>query len=241
MTTDNMQHSPDPREILTLAEIARYLKVSEKTILRMVKRGELPGSKVASQWRFQRVAIDQWLTAKMESATDERLVDVIQTTPKIIPLARLITPARILMDLTPGDTKTVLQQLIQPLADDNLLDDPAQFLSDLQSREAMSSTGIGDGVAIPHVREQENSGVRQTCVVMGLCREGIDFGALDGEPTYVFMLLCGNAVTVHLRLLAKTMLLLRNPGMVSSLLSCRNRDEVEALLRRADYNLSIRF
>ncbi len=241
MTTGMIQQSPGPREILTLTEIARYLKVSERTILRMVKRGELPGSKVASQWRFQRVAIDQWLTAKMESAPDASLVDVIQTTPKIIPLVRLITPSRILMNLEPGDTRAVLQQLIQPLADDNLLDDPAQFLRDLLAREAMSSTGIGDGVAIPHVREQENSGVRQPCVVMGLCREGIDFDALDGEPAHVFMLLCANAVTVHLRLLAKTMLLLRSPGMVATLLSCRNRDEVEKLLSKADYNLSIQF
>ena len=55
------------------------------------------------------------------------------------------------------------------------------------------------------------------------------------------MLLCGNAVTVHLRLLAKTMLMLRTPGMVTSLLGCQNFDDVAGLLREADYNLSIRF
>ena len=241
MTTSDMQSTLASREILTLSEMAHYLKVSEKTILRMVKRGEMPGSKVASQWRFQRVVIEQWLTAKMESAPDESLIEVIQTTPKIIPLAHLISPERIIMDLVPGDTQAVLEQLIKPLIAADLLDDPAQFLRDLISREAMGSTGIGDGVAIPHVREQENSGVRQTCVVMGLSQEGIDFDALDGEPAHVFMLLCGNAVTVHLRLLAKTMLMLRTPGMVTSLLGCQNFDDVAGLLREADYNLSIRF
>jgi len=241
MMAETMQATPDPREILTLAEIASYLKVSEKTILRMVKRGDLPGSKVANQWRFQGVLIEQWLTAKMESATDESLVDVIQTTPKIIPLSRLIAPERILMNLLPGDTESVLEQLIKPLIDEDLLDDPAQFLSDLLDREAMGSTGIGDGVAIPHVRSQENSGVRKPCVVMGLCQAGLDFDALDGEPTHVFMLLCANAVTEHLRLLAKTMLMLRNPGMVEILLNCQNREEVEERLRMADFNLSMRF
>jgi nitrogen PTS system EIIA component len=228
-------------EILTLSEIAYYLKVSEKTILRMVKRGELPGSKIASQWRFQRVAIEQWLTAKMDSAPADRLVDVIQTTSTIIPLAKLITPNRIIMDLEAGDRTFVLQQLIQPLADGNLLDNPDQFLRSLNEREEMGSTGIGYGVAIPHVREQENSGVRQTCVVMGICKEGVDFDALDGEPTYVFMLLCGNSVTIHLRLLAKTMLMLRTPGMLDSLRRCKDCEDVETLLRKSDFNLSIQF
>lgn len=241
MTNNSDSHNGLDQEVMTLTDIARYLKVSEKTILRMVKKGELPASKVSNQWRFQRVSIEQWLTAKMESAPDDNLVSVIRTTPKIIPLAQLISQDRILMDIKPADKKSIIKQLIEPLKSADLLDDPQAFLQDLLDREDMGSTAIGYGVAIPHVHEQENSGVRQTCVVLGICRDGVDFDAMDGEPTYIFMLLCGNSVTVHIRLLAKTMLLLRNPGTVEALRNCNTKDQVLEILRQADFNLAIRF
>jgi len=52
---------------MTLAEMAEYLKVSQKTIVRMVHAGKLPGAKVASQWRFVRAAIDDWLNTRMQN------------------------------------------------------------------------------------------------------------------------------------------------------------------------------
>jgi PTS system nitrogen regulatory IIA component len=229
------------QEIMTLAEIAKYLKVSEKTILRMVKKGELPGSKVSNQWCFQRVAIEQWLTAKMESAPEDNLVSVIRTTPKIIPLAQLVSQDRIIMDVKAGDKESIIRQLTKPLEQANLLENPEEFIASLLAREEMGSTAIGYGVAIPHVHEQENSGVKQTCVVLGICHNGVDFDAMDGEPTYIFMLLCGNSITVHIRLLAKTMLMLRNPGTVEALRSCTTKSQVAEILRKADFNLAIRF
>jgi len=241
MENESKSSSDNLSEIMTLSEIAKYLKVSDKTILRMVGKGEIPGHKISSQWRFQRTSIDQWLTAKMQSSPDDDLVSVIQTAPKIIPIVKLIPPERIIMNITPGDKTAILKQLVQPLIDGDLLDDPENFMQLLINREEMGSTGIGDGVAVPHVREQEGCGIRETCMVLGLNRDGIEFDSLDGEPVYLFMLLCTDSAITHLRLLAKSMLMLRSPGMVNAFRRCLDKKEVTDLLIKAHFDLSVRF
>lgn len=241
MEKDSKNISDNLSEIMTLSEIAQYLKVSDKTILRMVGKGEIPGHKISSQWRFQRTSIDQWLTAKMQSRPDDDLVSVIQTAPKIIPIVKLIPPERIIMKLSPGDKPEILKQLVQPLIDGDLLEDPDKFLQLLINREEMGSTGIGDGVAVPHVREQEGCGIRETCMVLGLNRDGIEFDSLDSEPAYMFMLLCAGSAVVHLRLLAKSMLMLRTPGMVNAFRRCLDKSEVTDLLVKAHFDLSVKF
>lgn len=64
-------------EILTLSEIADYLKVSEKTILRMLQAGEFPGVKVSNQWRFVREAVDDWLRARMQAEPTSSITDMV--------------------------------------------------------------------------------------------------------------------------------------------------------------------
>jgi PTS system nitrogen regulatory IIA component len=241
MVSGNNSNIGNPEEIMTLSEIARYFKVSDKTILRMVGKGEIPAHKISGQWRFQRAAIDQWLTAKMRDHSDDDLVGVIQTAPKITPIVKLIPSERIIMNLSPGDKPHILKQLIQPLIDGDLLDDPERFLRLLTDREEMGSTGIGDGVAVPHVREQGGCGIRETSMVLGLNRDGIDFDSLDGEPTFVFMLLCAGSAAEHLRLLAKSVLMLRQPGILNEFRRCLDKSEVMDMLVKAHFDLSLKF
>ena len=68
MLGENVRTAEVIDPIMTLQEIAGYLKVSEKTILRMVQSGELPGVKISNQWRFVRGVIDEWLSRRMFSA-----------------------------------------------------------------------------------------------------------------------------------------------------------------------------
>ena len=216
--------------VMTLQEIAAYLKVSEKTILRMVQAGELPGLKVSNQWRFVRAAIDDWLTSQMHRAASENLAEVIQPALPLLALPRLLTPDRILMELKPGDKKRVLKQLMAPLEADGTVLDSQRYLTALLEREQMVSTGIGDGVAIPHTRMPEASVLRENCVVLGLCRDGMPFDALDDMPTRLFLLIGATCTETHLRLTARTMLLLRRPGFIDGLFAAANRNAVRALI-----------
>ncbi len=228
-------------EMMTLSEIAKYLKISGKTVLRMVKRNELPGVKVSSQWRFQRTVIDNWLTAKVQSASSEDLVNVIRTKKPISPLPKLITQNHIVMDLKPGSKKDILAALVRPILDASVVSDPAGFLVSLLDRENMVSTALSEGVAIPHVRDQEASGVKKTCIVLGICKRGTDFDALDGKKTHLFFLVCAQTTASHLRLLAKISLVMRQPYIVERFCTCNTKKDVMNVLMDLHLDLSLRF
>ena len=66
-----------PQEIMTLAELANYLKVAEKTVVRMAREGKIPGTKVASQWRFMRSMVDEWMQDRMQPVTRTNLFQLL--------------------------------------------------------------------------------------------------------------------------------------------------------------------
>jgi PTS system nitrogen regulatory IIA component len=219
--------------VMTLQEVAAYLKVSEKTILRMIQAGELPALKVSNQWRFVRAVIDDWLTRRMYRTTSEKLSEVIQPRHPELSLARLLTPARIMMDLEPGAKEDVLARLVAPLVDEGTVTDPAAYMAALIGREEIVSTAIGDGVAIPHARDPEHAALGQSCMTLGICRAGMPFGALDENPTHLFFLIGGISTEDHLRLVARTMLMLRQPGFIDALVGAGEKAAVVELIAKA--------
>ncbi|MBT3180918.1 MAG: PTS transporter subunit EIIA [Deltaproteobacteria bacterium] len=226
-------------EVMTLSEIANYLKVSEKTVSRMVRADEMPAIKVSNQWRFIKAFIDDWLMMKMQSAKQDDLVSIIATGEKLIPISRLVPPERIIVDLKPGSKEEILTRLVAPLASQEILANKENFIMKLLEREAMVSTAVGHGIALPHVRDPKGlRGVRPS-IVLGICKEGVDFDSLDGEPTYIFALCVSPSEVVHLRLMAKISFLLRNEGVISSLRQAMSVKDVMSELAKADLNLTI--
>ena len=234
--SESVKNSND--EVLTLSEIADYLKVSDKTILRMAQAGEIPSAKVSGQWRFLRSFINDWLETKMYLASTDNLREVVATSDTVVPMSRLLSPDRVVLDLTPGPPGDVLRRLVTPLAVDGVVTDPEEFYRQLVEREEMVSTALGRGVAFPHVRHPAKSQVEAPAVVIGICRAGTDFNSLDGEPTYVFALCCSSSEAMHLRLLAKVTLLLRSQELVEKLRGASNKREVARHLIAADWELS---
>ncbi|MEE8440661.1 MAG: PTS sugar transporter subunit IIA [Spirochaetia bacterium] len=226
-------------EVPTLSEIASYLKVSDKTILRMAQAGEIPSAKVSGQWRFLRSFINDWLETKMHIASTESLGRVVGTAETVIPLSRLISPEWTLMDLQPGSKEQILRQLVRPLSEGGIVADADGYYEQLLRREEMVSTALGRGIAFPHVRHPDQAPVRSPVIVLGICRPGTDFNSLDGNPTHVFGLCCSSSEAMHLRLLAKMTLVFRSDGMVDRLRDANDAKEVTRLLIAADWELSI--
>jgi len=225
-------------EIMTLTEIAGYLKVSEKTVLRMVQSGQFPGAKVSNQWRFVRDVVDDWLSARMYAAPKRSLLNVVGTGARVLSATRLISAGLMVLDVKPGARADVLRQLVVPLEKGGLVRDAARYVELLLAREDIVSTGIGHGLAIPHVREPEEYAVDDApCMVLGICREGTDFGALDGKKTFIFVMPCAGSESVHLRLLARISLIFRRPGMVRRLTAARTKKAVMNILAETDVDL----
>ena len=241
-TNDHIEPIVDKKaeeEVLTLSEIASYLKVSDKTILRMAQAGEIPSAKVSGQWRFLRSFINDWLETKMYLASTESLQQVVNTAETVIPLSRLISPERVLMDLQPGSKEEILRQLVGPLGEGGIVADADGYYERLLEREEMVSTALGRGIAFPHVRHPDQAPAQSPTTVLGICRPGTDFNSLDGNATHVFALCCSSSEAMHLRLLAKVTLLLRADGMMDRLRNANDAKEVTRHLIAADWELSV--
>lgn len=188
--------------LMTLTELADYLQVAEKTILRMISRGEVPAIKIGNQWRFSRSMVDDWILSNMQVVPKNDIAKLMEDQQDLVPLSRLIEADSIKLDIRPGTKREVLEQLIEPLERKEAITDADSYLQILLAREEMMTTAIGP-VAFPHARNPRENAAAQPQVIAGVCREGTDFGSLDGQTTYLFLLPFTDSEIVHLRLMAK--------------------------------------
>lgn len=221
-------------EILTLQEMASYLKIAERSVLRMAQSGEIPGTKVASQWRFMRSVVDDWLINRMREVPPDSLVRLIESGEITMPLSRLASPDLMNLEIRPGPKREVLDQLIAPLDRRGLLPDRPGFLSRLLAREDLVSTGLERGLAIPHLRDPEECPFREPRLAIGVCRPGTEFDSLDGEPTRLFLLACAPSLQAHLKIMARIALLMRIPQIVDRLTAAGDPVQVLRLLLEAE-------
>jgi PTS system nitrogen regulatory IIA component len=218
--------------VMTLAEMADYLKIAKRSLLRMAQAGDIPGTKIASQWRFMRSVIDDWMISRMKNLPAGELEKLIQSDKVPLPLYRLLPVELVGMDVRPGAKKQVLEQLLDVLAAGGLSVDRRVFLTKLLDREDMVSTAIFPGIALPHFRKPEECPLAEPRIVLGICRQGTDFDSLDGRPTHVFFLICAGNVVVHLKIIAELALLFRRSSLVEELLAAADPASVLQVLFR---------
>lgn len=150
-------------------------------------------------------------------------------------LSQLLTPPRINLNLQSADREAVLGELVnqipelkgQPQAQQNLL-------RALHEREQLHSTGIGDGIALPHARNALVGLVDESLIVFGRHAQGIPYGAIDAAPARMFFLLIAPTVTQHLAILARLSRLLRDPKLRQNLLAADSATKVIALVKEAE-------
>ena len=144
-----------------------------------------------------------------------------------------LTPDRVIADLTEKDKSEVLKEMAGQLADKSSGLDPAQVLRVLQDREKISTTAIGEGVAIPHGKLPN---VQKVSALFARSLQGVDFASLDGEPTYLFFTLIApqDAAADHLKALARISRLLKDPDLRRRLLAAENGQELYNIIAAED-------
>jgi mannitol/fructose-specific phosphotransferase system IIA component (Ntr-type) len=153
-------------------------------------------------------------------------------------LGEILSPATINLDLQSADQDSVLDELVNQIPQFAKLPDSRQtLLRALREREQLHSTGIGDGVALPHSRNALVGLVDQPIMVFGRHKKGIPYDAIDGIPARLFFLLVAPTVTQHLAILARLGRLLRDPKLRRGLLSADSADKVLALVRDGEAKL----
>jgi nitrogen PTS system EIIA component len=219
-------------EIMTLKEVADYLRLSEKTVSRMAQEGRIPAQKLARQWRFQRTAIDSWVANRAAIPIDgQDLPSEATGLPQALTIANIITPARINLNLSAPDRNGVLRELCALVLDPREERLFETLLQALKSREDLCPTCVTEGVAIPHARNALVGLVDSAVLAYGRHNQGINFGALDGKPVYHFFLLCAPNVRQHLQLLSRLARLVNNADFRAKLKAAKLPDDIIALIR----------
>lgn len=221
-----MHNNIENNQILTLSEVATYLKISEKTLLRMIHKKEMPCFKVANQWRFERQRLEQWLKQKVRNQSSDEITVLFEQESDFLPLSRFINPDFINLKLKPGTKDSILKQLIAPLVEKRIVKQEEKYIDKLLAREDMASTCVGRGVALPHIRNPKENQFTRPILVIGVCPEGTNFEAPDKGTIFIFFLIYTNSELVHLRILAKLNMMLRRDDFIEDLLQARSKNEI---------------
>ena len=148
-------------------------------------------------------------------------------------IAEFLSPQAVIPDLSATTKPGVLGELAGSLARAQPLLRPERLVEVLKERERLGSTGIGEGVAIPHGKL---NGIGQLSACFGVSRRGVDFDAIDGKPTFLFFALIApeNSAGIHLKALARISRLFKNPRFRASILEATSAADIHALIVQED-------
>jgi mannitol/fructose-specific phosphotransferase system IIA component (Ntr-type) len=152
-------------------------------------------------------------------------------------ISDLMSAATLRLELQARDREEVLHELISAIPE--LATRPearTTLLRALLDREQLHSTGIGDGVALPHARQALTNVVQHAVIVLGRHPTGLAYGAIDGQPVRLFFLLVTTTVTEHLQVLARISRLLRKPELRQRLLTATHPQLALSAIREAEQN-----
>lgn len=140
-------------------------------------------------------------------------------------ISDMLDEDHILVDLKARDKKSVLEELAGVITSHDSSLEKSSLVKVLMEREKLGSTGIGDGVAIPHGKVP---GVEQPIISFGRSRKGLDFDSMDGTPAFLFFLLVApeNSASVHLKALARIAKILKNGSFRKTLMDASTKQEI---------------
>lgn len=144
-----------------------------------------------------------------------------------------LSEKNITVDLKAKNKKEVIEELVDLLVAGGQVSDKKKMVQILLEREELGSTGIGQGIAIPHGKSDT---VKELTAAFGLSRSGVAFEALDGEPVFIFFLLVAPEGTAgaHLKALARISGLLKDKYIRKKLMSAQNTADVVKIIQEEE-------
>jgi len=148
-------------------------------------------------------------------------------------LSELLGEENIVSELTARDKRTVLEELVEAIINSNSSVEKQSLVKVLLERERLGSTGIGDGVAIPHGKYPD---LEQPLISFGRSIEGLDFESMDGQPAHLFFLLVApeNSANIHLKALATIARILKNSSFRKALMEATSSQEIYQRIAQYD-------
>ncbi len=208
-------------DILTIEEVASYLRVSERTVYDWAQKGEIPSGKIGTVWRFKKSEIENWVNQRLSSS---KPADDI-----IVQVKNILSPERIVF-LNHQTKHDALVELAQNLSTAPQIKDAKELEVEILKREELMSTSLGRGLAIPHVRL---SSVTDLVMSVGISKcEIIDFAPIDDQPVQILFMIAAafNQHSYYLKTLSFFSSKLKEEGLMEKLVNAKDAMEAYNLL-----------
>ncbi len=225
--------------LMTVRQLAAYLNVNDRTVLKLVTDGTLPGVKVGNQWRFRKAMIDTWLDDQMLGVTP-RYLDAPKMTVsprQMLELESCFQPNHVLAELAAKTKTGVIEELAELAFRLGLVRDKTWFVGALIERENVMPSAIGNGIAFLHTLRRHPNQVVRPFMVLGRSIEGIDFDSLDGNPTHLFLVLGLKFDELHLPWLHKLSAMFAQPKAVQAVRNAKDAAAIFTVLSEAERKL----
>lgn len=214
-------------------QLAEYLQLSQRTVYRLLERGDLPAVKVGGQWRFRKSAVDEWLDVGMQRLDSDTL-HVLESdeghAPGIPRLSDLLAPQNARIAVPAGSRDAVVRAFVERVHLPEGV--PAELVSErVLERERLCTTAMSGGVALLHTTRSLPRVLKASdLVAIGRVASPVDFGALDGSLTDTLVLLLARSERAQLGLLAKLTRLCQEPGFLAALRGAPTAEAVVGLV-----------
>jgi PTS system nitrogen regulatory IIA component len=233
---------------LNVRQASRVLAVSESQVYRWVEAGEIPCSLLNHQPFFSRTELLEWATARRLPVSvelfenDEGSVanaDATDDDPggRAPGLAEALARGGVHHGVPGGDRQSVLRAVLQrmPLPDEG---DREMLLQVLLAREALGSTGVGEGIAIPHVRSPLVFPGTPGAVTLCFLEKPVPFAAVDGQAVHTIFVLVSATIRGHLQLLSRLSMAMLDAGFKAAVVRRAAGEVIIAEARRVDAALT---
>lgn len=218
---------------LSVKDAARLLSVSEKTIYRWLKQGVLPTLRIQGSYRFNRAELLEWATSRRLGVAVHAFAEPESAAEALPSLAEALEAGGIFYRLEGQTRDEVLADVVSHLRLPEEIN-RQYLLHVLLAREQLTSTAIGEGIAIPHPRSPGLLKIVRPTVTLCFLEQAVDFHALDGNPVSTLLIILAPSLRIHLHLLSRLGFVLQNPALRKDLKTEASRPRIFADLTVAE-------
>jgi nitrogen PTS system EIIA component len=218
---------------LNVREVSKLLKVSEKRVYNWIKRGILRADRVNDRYLLHRSDLLEQITSR-EINIPAQIFEAPSSAGIAVPgLADALKAGGIYYGLEGDDKAAILSAIVNSLAlpPDT---DRISLAQLLMAREALGSTAIGDGIAVPHVRRPILLNTATSSISLCFLRNPVDFAAFDGQPVFAVFVIISPTARMHLHLLSRLSFALHDSRLKDALARRATSDEILAEFERVE-------
>lgn len=221
---------------LKAREAARLLNVSEKTLYRWISERKLPSLRINGQYRFSRSELLEWASSQHVPVSPDIMREPESDNQPVVSLGEALAAGGIHYRVEGTDRDSVMKSTIDTLPLPSEVSRPL-LLQMLLARESLGSTGIGSGVAIPHVRNPIVLHIPQPLVALCFLEHSVEFDAIDGQPVHTLFVIVSPTIRAHLRLISSLGLALHREDFRRAIEQRSGRQEIMQTVRNFEGSL----